>query len=102
MSLSHITQVRKSAAGLSRALVKEALLLGNGLLSSGRLAVADADGGDNSRARPGSLMRLPKSLRHAPKNFKLGLGAAKKALKAAGKGVTPVLQMQALPDPKRS
>ena len=77
-----IDQVRSNVASLSRALVMEALALGNGLVLNGKV---------------GPKVKMPKSFRHAHKGFKAGLGAAKKVLKGTRSPVSAPLAMKALP-----
>lgn len=93
--------MRSSAAGLSRALVMEALLLGNGLVAAGRRAAAGEAGvaAGEGPSQQETRMKLPKSLRRAQKGLRAGLGVARKAIGSAGGGAVQVepLPMQALP-----
>ena len=68
--------------------MREALTLGNGLVSGGR--------GTDDSASPASLVNLPKSLRRVHKGFKAGLGAAKNVIKGRGTNNRKLL-MKALP-----
>ena len=69
------TQVRSSAATLSRALVSEALLLSEKLTNAALAREGGHQGGGSAAA-----LKLSKSLRRAQKKLKAGLGAARKAL----------------------